>query len=80
MCCVKLATAIEILLLRRSVSIVVSVFVLHGLDFSYIISLVFFISFMFVSDEGPTLETLVFTIRIGCSTPTFSYFDHDHIP
>ena len=26
------------------------------------------------SDEGPTLETLDFTIRIG-STPTFSYFD-----
>ena len=29
---------------------------------------------MFLSDEGPTLETLDFTIRIG-STPTFSYFD-----
>ena len=28
----------------------------------------------FLSDEGPTLETLDFTIRIG-STPTFSYFD-----
>ena len=28
----------------------------------------------FLSDEGPTLETLEFTIRIG-STPTFSYFD-----
>ena len=26
------------------------------------------------SDEGPTLETLDFTIRIG-STPTFLYFD-----
>ena len=29
---------------------------------------------MFLSDEGPTLETLDFTIRIG-STPTFLYFD-----
>ena len=29
---------------------------------------------VFLSDEGPTLETLDFTIRIG-STPTFSYFD-----
>ena len=29
---------------------------------------------MFISDEGPTLETLDFTIRIG-STPTFLYFD-----
>ena len=28
----------------------------------------------FLSDEGPTLETLDFTIRIG-STPTFLYFD-----
>ena len=28
---------------------------------------------MFLSDEGPMLETLDFTIRIG-STPTFSYF------
>ena len=27
---------------------------------------------MFLSDEGPTLETLDFTIRIG-STPTFLY-------
>ena len=28
-----------------------------------------------LSDEGPTLETLIdFTIRIGC-TPTFLYFD-----
>ena len=27
-----------------------------------------------LSDEGPTLETLDFTIRIG-STPTFLYFD-----
>ena len=29
---------------------------------------------MFLSDEGPTLETLDFTIRIS-STPTFLYFD-----
>ena len=29
---------------------------------------------MFLSDEGPTLKTLDFTIRIG-STPTFLYFD-----
>ena len=28
---------------------------------------------MFVSDEGPVLETLDFTIHIG-STPTFLYF------
>ena len=28
----------------------------------------------FFSDEGPTLETLDYTIRIG-STPTFLYFD-----
>ena len=28
----------------------------------------------FLSDKGPTLETLDFTIRIG-STPTFLYFD-----
>ena len=34
----------------------------------------FFIYFLFLSDEGPTLETLDFTIRIG-STPTFLYFD-----
>ena len=33
---------------------------------------------MFFLDEGPTLETLVFTIRIG-STATFSYFDLYHI-
>ena len=30
--------------------------------------------FLFLSDEGPMLETLDFTICIG-STPTFSYFD-----
>ena len=30
--------------------------------------------FLFLSDEGPTLETLYFTVRIG-STPTFLYFD-----
>ena len=29
---------------------------------------------MFLSDEGPTLETLDFTIRID-STSTFLYFD-----
>ena len=29
---------------------------------------------VFLSDEGPTLETLDFTIRIGI-TPTFLYFD-----
>ena len=29
---------------------------------------------MFFSDEGPMLETLDYTIRIG-STPTFLYFD-----
>ena len=34
----------------------------------------FFIYFLFLSDEGPMLETLHFTIRIG-STPTFLYFD-----
>ena len=32
------------------------------------------ISLLFLSDEGPMLETLDFTIRIG-STPTFLYFD-----
>ena len=31
-------------------------------------------NFFFPSDEGSTLETLDFTIRIG-STPTFLYFD-----
>ena len=31
---------------------------------------------MFLSDEGPTLETLDFIIRIG-STPTFLCFDLD---
>ena len=41
---------------------------------SYINSLGFFkIYFLFLSDEGPTLETLDITIRIG--TPTFLYFD-----
>ena len=34
----------------------------------------FFIYFLFLSDEGPTLKTLDFIIRIG-STPTFLYFD-----
>ena len=41
---------------------------------SYINSLGFFIYFLFLSDEGPMLETLDYTIRIG-STPTFLYFD-----
>ena len=31
-------------------------------------------SFMFLSDEGPTLEMWDFTFHIG-STPTFLYFD-----
>ena len=30
--------------------------------------------FLFLSDEGPMLETLDYTICIG-STPTFLYFD-----
>ena len=30
--------------------------------------------FLFLSDEGPMLETLDHTIRIG-STPTFLYFE-----
>ena len=30
--------------------------------------------FLFLSDEGPMLETLDHTIRIGI-TPTFLYFD-----
>ena len=34
----------------------------------------FSIYFLFLSDEGPMLETLDYTIRIG-STPTFLYFD-----
>ena len=34
----------------------------------------FFFFFLFLSDEGPMLETLDYTIRIG-STPTFLYFD-----
>ena len=43
--------------------------------FSYINSLGFLFIFGFsLHDEGPTLETLDFTIRIG-STPTFLYFD-----
>ena len=33
-----------------------------------------FIYFLFLSDEGPMLEMLNYTIRIG-STPTFLYFD-----
>ena len=35
---------------------------------------IFFFSFLFLSDEGPTLETLDFTIRIS-STPT-AYATH----
>ena len=34
----------------------------------------FFNYFLFLSDEGPMLETLDYTIRIG-SAPTFLYFD-----
>ena len=34
----------------------------------------FFIYFLFLSHEGPMLETLDYTIRIG-STPTILYFD-----
>ena len=34
----------------------------------------FFIYFLFLPDEGPMLETLDYTIRIG-STPTSLYFD-----
>ena len=34
----------------------------------------FSIYFLFLFDEGPMLETLDYTIRIG-STPTFLYFD-----
>ena len=35
---------------------------------------IFIYFFFFFSDEGPMLETLDHTIRIG-STPTFLYFD-----
>ena len=44
---------------------------------NYVCSLTVFKSYnqlLFLSDEGPTLETLDFTFHIG-STPTFSYFD-----
>ena len=34
----------------------------------------FFIYFLSLSDEGPMLETLDYTIRIG-NIPTFLYFD-----
>ena len=37
---------------------------------------------MILSDEGPMLETLNFTVHIG-STPTFLYFDlhlHERLP
>ena len=40
-----------------------------GLTYIYI-----YIYHLFLSDEGPMLETLDYTIRIG-STPTFLYFD-----
>ena len=32
------------------------------------------LNLLFLSDEGATLETLDYTVRIG-STPTFLYFD-----
>ena len=35
----------------------------------------FFIYFLFLSDEGPMLETLDYTIRIGSSNTCFLYFD-----
>ena len=36
----------------------------------------FLIYFLFLSDEGPMLETLDYTIRIGrTKQPTFLYFD-----
>ena len=38
------------------------------------IHLFIYLFFLFLSDEGPTLETIDYTIRIG-STPTFLYFD-----
>ena len=41
---------------------------------SYINAFVFLIYFLFLSDEGPMLETLDYTIRIG-STPTFLNYD-----
>ena len=34
----------------------------------------FILSFLFLSDEGPMLEMLDYTIHIG-STPTFLYFN-----
>ena len=37
----------------------------------------FFIYFLFLSDEGPMLETLDYTIHIG-STPTILYFHSAH--
>ena len=36
-----------------------------------------FTASLFLSDEGPMLETLDYTIRIG-STPTILYFDLSH--
>ena len=54
-------------------------FVIDWLTFCQRLSLLYkftrvFIYFLFLSDEGTTLETLDYTIRIG-STPTFLYFD-----
>ena len=45
----------------------------------YISSLGFLIYSLFLSDEGPTLETLDFAFYIG-STPTFLYFDSTYPP
>ena len=41
---------------------------------SYINSLVFFMYFPFLSDEGPTLETLDYAIRIGGKYTNLSIF------
>ena len=41
----------------------------------FYLSLGIFIYFLFLSDEGPMLEMLDYTIRI-VSTPTFLYFDY----
>ena len=46
----------------------------HFLSRDYLLYTRFFIYFLFLSDEGPMLETLDHTIRAG-STPTFLYFD-----
>ena len=44
------------------------------LSLLYEFNLFRFIYFLFLSDEGPMLETLDYTIRIGCRL-TFLYFD-----